>query len=129
MKTNKKLLSLILSCTLCSSLLIGCNNKSESETSSIEKVKTIGISQLVAHPALDKAREGFIEALSDNGYRDGENIKIDYQNSQNDMPTTQTIASKFVSDKVDLIYAISTPSAQAAYNSTKDIPILISAVT
>lgn len=129
MKMNKKLLSLILSCTLCSSLLVGCNNKDNLETSSVEKVKTIGISQLVAHPALDKAREGFIEALSDNGYRDGENIKIDYQNSQNDMPTTQTIASKFVSDKVDLIYAISTPSAQAAYNSTKDIPILISAVT
>jgi len=45
------------------------------------------------------------------------------------MPTTQTIANKFLSDKKDLIYAISTPSAQAAYNATKEIPILMTAVT
>ncbi len=28
-----------------------------------------------------------------------------------------------------MIYAISTPSAQAAYNATKDIPIIMTAVT
>ncbi|NMS92133.1 ABC transporter substrate-binding protein, partial [Clostridioides difficile] len=43
--------------------------------------------------------------------------------------TTQSIASKFVSDKKDLIYAISTPSAQASYNATKDIPIIMTAVS
>ncbi|WP_330614786.1 ABC transporter substrate binding protein, partial [Clostridioides difficile] len=61
--------------------------------------------------------------------KDGDNIKIDFQNAQNDMPTTQSIASKFVSYKKDLIYAISTPSAQAAYNATKYIPIIMTAVT
>ena len=64
-------------------------------------IKTVGITQIVEHPSLDKAREGFIRALDDNGYKDGENIKIDYQNAQNDMPTTQTIANKFISDKKD----------------------------
>lgn len=54
---------------------------------------------------------------------------MDYQNAQGDLPTSQTIANQFASDKKDLIFAISTPSAQAAYNATKDIPILISAVT
>ncbi len=51
------------------------------------------------HPSLDKAKKGFIKALEDKGYKDGDNIKIDFQNAQNDMPTTQSIASKFVSDK------------------------------
>jgi putative ABC transport system substrate-binding protein len=89
----------------------------------------IGISQIVEHPALDAAREGFIKALLDKGYTDGENIKINYQNAQNDISIAQSIADGFVSDKSDMILAIATPSAQAAYNATKEIPILITAVT
>lgn len=127
---KNKLINLILIGTVGIFLLSGCSKDNNDKSSDSNKdMKTIGITQLVEHPSLDKARDGFIKALEDNGYKDGENIKIDYQNAQNDMPTTQTIASKFVSDKKDLIYAISTPSAQAAYNTTKDIPILITAVT
>lgn len=130
MTIKNKLMSLILVGTLGVSLLTGCSKDNNDKLSNSNKdIKTIGITQLVEHPSLDKARDGFIKALEDNGYKDGENIKINYQNAQNDMPTTQMIANKFVSDKKDLIYAISTPSAQAAYNATKDIPILITAVT
>ncbi|GAA3663987.1 ABC transporter substrate-binding protein [Asaccharospora irregularis] len=123
MTLKNKMMSLILVGAVGLSLLTACSKNSNTD------IKTIGITQLVEHPSLDKARNGFIKALEDKGYKDGENIKIDYQNAQNDMLTTQTIANKFVSDKKDLIYAVSTPSAQAAYNSTKDIPILITAVT
>ncbi len=130
MTIKNKLMSLILVGTIGVSLLTGCSKDNNDKLSDSNKdIKTIGITQLVEHPSLDKARDGFIKALEDNGYKDGKNIKIDYQNAQNDMPTTQMIANKFVSDKKDLIYAISTPSAQAAYNATKDIPILITAVT
>lgn len=86
----------------------------------------IGVTQIMEHPALDSARVGFEKALKDNGY--GE-VKIDYQNAQGDFGTAQMIANSFVQGKKDLIYAISTPSAQAAYNVTKEIPILITAVT
>ncbi|WP_411168462.1 ABC transporter substrate-binding protein [Clostridium sp. MB05] len=127
---KNKLINLILIVSVGVSLLTGCSkNNNEKSSNSNKDIKTIGITQLVEHPSLDKARYGFIKALEDNGYKDGENIKIDYQNAQNDMPTNQTIANKFVSDKKDLIYSISTPSAQAAYNATKDIPILMTAVT
>ncbi|WP_346888674.1 ABC transporter substrate-binding protein [Clostridium sp. UBA1056] len=130
MTIKNKLMSLILVGTIGVSLLTGCSKNNNDKLSDSNKdIKAIGITQLVEHPSLDKARDGFIKALEDNGYKDGENIKIDYQNAQNDMPTTQMIANKFVSDKKDLIYAISTPSAQAAYNATKDIPILMTAVT
>ncbi|WP_461612114.1 ABC transporter substrate-binding protein [Clostridium sp. Marseille-QA1073] len=130
MTIKNKLMNLILVGTIGVSLLTGCSKDNNDKLSNSNKdIKTIGITQLVEHPSLDKARDGFIKALEDNGYKDGENIKINYQNAQNDIPTTQMIANKFVSDKKDLIYAISTPSAQAAYNVTKDIPILITAVT
>lgn len=130
MTIKNKLMNLILIGTIGASLLTGCSKDNNNKLSnSNNDIKTIGITQLVEHPSLDKAKDGFIKALEDNGYKDRENIKIDYQNAQNDMPTTQMIANKFVSDKKDLIYAISTPSAQAAYNATKDTPILITAVT
>ncbi|MCT4508140.1 MAG: ABC transporter substrate-binding protein [Tepidibacter sp.] len=122
MKTTKLIKSMILMGLVGVSILTGCGTKDD------DKIK-IGITQIVEYSALDENREGFIKALEDNGYKDGENIDIDFQNAQGDIATTQTIAKNFVSQKKNLIYAISTPSAQAAYNSTKDIPIVISAVT
>lgn len=121
---SKKALVCILMVALLSSILIACTQNTSSK-----KVIKIGISQLVEHPALDSAREGFIEALKEAGYEDGKNIKIDFQNAQNDITNAQTIARKFVDEKVDMILAIATPAAQAAANVTKDIPILITAVT
>ncbi len=90
---------------------------------------TIGITQIVEHPSLDAAREGFIKALKDNGYEEGVNLKLDTQLAQGDMSNNQSIAQKFAGDDVDLIFAISTPSAQAALSSTTTIPILFTAIT
>ncbi|HHV17366.1 MAG TPA: ABC transporter substrate-binding protein [Thermoanaerobacterales bacterium] len=114
---------LIICLLIIMSVLTGCGKTIEKEAINI------GINQLVEFDALDQCRDGFIQALEDNGYTDGKNIKIDYQNAQGEMNIAQTISKKFASDKKDLIFAIATPSAQASYNTTKDIPILISAVT
>jgi putative ABC transport system substrate-binding protein len=119
----KKVGIFLLSLSLLLIGVIACSGASSG------KVVTIGISQLVEHPALDSAREGFIEALKEAGYEDGKNIKIDYQNAQGDVNNAQTIARKFADEKVDMILAIATQAAQAAANVTKDIPILITAVT
>lgn len=89
----------------------------------------IGIMQIADHPALNAARDGFIEALREEGFVDGENIILDIQNAQGEITTASTIAEGFAADKVDLIFAIATPTAQSAYNATKDIPIIITAVT
>lgn len=130
-----KKISMLLSVAVLVGSLVGCSNSKTSKSGEDAKGDTlkIGITQVVEHEALDSSRKGFIKALEDNDYIDGKNIKIDYQNAQGDIPTTQTIAEKFTSDNVDLILAIATPSAQAAYNATqkanKDIPIVITAVT
>jgi putative tryptophan/tyrosine transport system substrate-binding protein len=128
----EKKISGIFAFLLSATLLSGCASSQTSTSQKSLKDKKeikIGISQIVEHPALDAARKGFIDALKEKGFEDGKNIKIDFQNAQGDQATAQTIAQKFVSDKEDMILAIATPSAQAAYNATKDIPILITAVT
>ena len=82
----------------------------------------IGIIQLVEHDALDKAREGFIDDLKENGFVDGENIVIDYQNAQADQSNLKTISQRFVQNDDDLILAIATGAAQSVAAETSDIP-------
>ena len=94
-----------------------------------EAPRKIGILQLVDHPALNAAQDGFVKALGDKGYVDGESITITYQNGQGDTNNLATIADKFVGDEMDLVLAIATPSAQAMAGKTTDIPIIATAVT
>lgn len=127
-----KRLSGILAFVLGISLLAGCTKSQTASSGASLKDKkeiSIGISQIVEHPALDSARKGFIAALKDKGYEEGKNLKLDVQNAQGEQANALTIAQKFARDKVDMILAIATPTAQAAYSTTKDIPILITAVT
>ncbi|MGP3777699.1 ABC transporter substrate-binding protein [Halanaerobium saccharolyticum] len=89
----------------------------------------IGISQFVEHPSLDLAREGFVDQLAEEGFVEGENLKIDLQNAQADFSTAQTIAQRFKQNNLDLVLAIATPSAQTAANVITNTPVLITAVT
>ncbi|MDD2579716.1 MAG: ABC transporter substrate-binding protein [Eubacteriales bacterium] len=89
----------------------------------------VGVVQLVEHPALDASYEGFVDALADAGYVDGENITIVHGNGQNDQANCQTIATQYLNDGMDLVLAIATTAAQAAANVLKDIPLLVTAVT
>ncbi len=110
-------------------LSAGCKEKSAASNAESAKKIKIGIIQLVEHPALDQAYKGFVDELAAEGYVDGDNITIDYQNAQGEQANCVTIANKLVNDRDNLIFAIATPAAQAVANLTKDIPILISAVT
>jgi len=91
----------------------------------------IGISQLLTHPALDATREGIIDGLAEEGYVEGDNLEIDYQNSELDMSLVATIAQQFVSDKMDVIVCIATPNSLAAASAAEgtEIPIVFSAIT
>jgi len=114
-------------------VMTGCSNGKTANVSkevnviNEEKEFTIGIVQLAEHPALDDTRIGFEEGLKELGV----NTKIVYQNAQGDISTSLLISQNFASDKVDLIFAIATPAAQAAKQATSDneIPVLFSAVS
>lgn len=132
MKKLTKVLSLMMVTTL-SLMGVGCQNTaSESgktvSTGDAQNYK-IGVIQLVEHAALDAAYKGFVDGLKEAGFEDGKNITIDYQNAQGDQSNCQTIANKLINDQNNLILAIATPAAQAVANTTKDIPILVTAVT
>ena len=109
-------------------IIFSCSENKENKSSSNELIK-IGIIQLVEHPALDQAHQGFVDGLKEAGYEEGKNIEFDYQNAQGEQANCITIAQKFLNDKSDLILAIATPAAQAVANLIKDIPILVTAVT
>ncbi|AFV12028.1 cobalt import ABC transporter, substrate-binding protein [Thermacetogenium phaeum DSM 12270] len=121
---------------LCVGVFTSCSNgdstgaaSNDAQSTTGDGVKTIGIVQIVEHPSLNTIRESFIQKLAEEGYQDGKNIKIDYQNAQGDQTNLKSICQKFARNKYDLIVAIATPSAQAAAGETKEIPVLFAACT
>ena len=107
----------------------GGDKKAEAPKKDAAKVYNVGIVQIVQHEALDDSRKGFIEGMKKKGFVEGKNVKYDAQNAQGDQSNLQTIAQRFVNNKVDLICAISTPAAQTVANATKTIPIVGNAIT
>ncbi|WP_303860216.1 ABC transporter substrate-binding protein [Alkalibaculum bacchi] len=121
--TKKLALGLLAMVTIFSA---ACSNEASNAQS--DQV-TVGVVQYMDHVALDEARKGFVDALEDNGYKDGENLAIDLQNAQGDQSNLSSISDRFVNNSVDLVLAIATPAAQAIAGKTTEIPILATAVT
>ena len=125
---KKKALSLLVS-TLCLSLILtialpvmtGCG----------PSLTKIGITQIVTHPALDANRQGFMDQMAAEGFIEGEDVEYDYRTPEGDMSVAASIAQKFVSDKVDLIIAIATPTSQACVEAIEgtDIKLVFGSVT
>ncbi len=90
------------------------------------KTFTVGVCQLVQHPALDAATQGFQDALKE---KLGDKVSFSVQNASGDSATCAVICNQFVSDGVDLILANATPALLAAQSATNKIPILGTSVT
>lgn len=95
----------------------------------IAEEKHVSITQIVEHPALDSVRQGVKDALEQAGYKEGENLKWEYQSAQGNPTTAAQIAKKFAGSNPDVIVAIATPSAQAMVASARNSNIIFSAVT
>nr|WP_236778754.1 ABC transporter substrate-binding protein [Azoarcus olearius] len=91
--------------------------------------KSVAVTAIVEHPALDAVRDGVKDALAKAGYEDGKNLRWQYQSAQGNTGTAAQIARKFVGDQPDVIVAIATPSAQAVVAATKQVPVVYSGVT
>lgn len=113
--------------------LAGCGGSKDKDqgddaTASGEMQK-IGVVQLAEHLALDRAREGFVEGLADEGLVEGENVEITVSNAQGDQSNLATISQGFASDEMDLVCAIATPAAVAMASASETIPIVGTAIT
>jgi putative ABC transport system substrate-binding protein len=126
----KKISAMVLTGAMAMTALAGCGSQSETQSSSTasESGKTykIGMCQLVQHDALDKASEGFQDALKE---KLGDNVEFDLQNAAGDSATCATIVNQFVSSGDDLIFANATASLQAAAAATSTIPIVGTSIT
>jgi putative ABC transport system substrate-binding protein len=91
--------------------------------------KSVAVTAIVEHPALDAVRDGVKAELKAAGYEEGKNLKFSYQSAQGNVGTAAQIARKYVGDAPDVIVAIATPSAQAVVAATKSIPVVYSAIT
>jgi putative tryptophan/tyrosine transport system substrate-binding protein len=113
-------------------VVAGCGSDSDTESSpsatadATSQAYTIGISQIVTHPALDATVQGFQDALVEAGFTD---VTYDLQNAEGDMATTASIAQKFAGDDLDLVLGVATPTSQALAKEITDRPILFTAVT
>ena len=118
----KKLLALL--CAFCMLFaLAACGQDAPNDA---EKTFSVGVCQLVQHPALDLATQGFVDKLSE---LLGDRVTITVLNGAGDQPSCAVIASQFVSDGVDLIMANATPALIAAAGATGDIPVLGTSIT
>jgi putative ABC transport system substrate-binding protein len=95
-----------------------------------KQVKRIGITQIATHPGIDAIRQGFLDQMRDAGFTNG-TVEYIQTNANGDMSTAQSIAQQLVDEKVDLIFAITTPSSQACAKAIQgtSIPMVFGAVT
>ncbi|MCG3880753.1 ABC transporter substrate-binding protein [Psychrobacter sp. Ps3] len=123
---------------VCTAILTGCNQSPTDDPDTIDgaaggevatETKSVAITAIVEHPALDDVRKGVVDELAEQGFNDGENLTLNFQSAQGNTATAGQIAKQFVADEADVIVAIGTPSAQSVAAATSTIPLVFSAVT
>lgn len=126
----------ILAATLCLCFVFafasctGSNSGESTATTSADgKTLKIGIIQYVSHPSLDNCYTGIKNALDESGL----NMQIDRQIGSDNAADSDcaSYAKNMVAQKYDMIFAIATPAATAAYAATEgtDIPVIFCAVS
>jgi putative tryptophan/tyrosine transport system substrate-binding protein len=123
--------ALLIALAVAVAVAAGCgsddgSSSSASPSADTSKAYKIGITQIVTHPALDAAVDGFKAALAEKGFT---NITYDDQNAQGDMATASSIAQKFAGEGLDLILGVATPTTQAVVKADQTTPIVFTAVT
>ncbi|MDD5486732.1 MAG: ABC transporter substrate-binding protein [Dehalococcoidales bacterium] len=125
---NKGLLKILVGFCFISTFVLapftlgGCNDTAEYR---------IGLTQFATHPAADAGRQGFKDALTAAGFEEGKDIKYDYQNPEGDATVEQSIAQKFVNDKVNIIFSFGTRVTQQCVKAAEntDIPVVFCGIT
>ena len=120
----KKIIALLLVAIMMFAFA-GCSENKNKEDS----VLKIGIIQYMSHPSLDNCYNGIISALENSGIE----YTVDYQtgsSSSADADCTN-FAKNMVAANYDMIIAIATPAAKAAFAATDDteIPVIFCAVS
>ena len=85
----------------------------------------IGILQMVDAPPPNLTREGFVQALVDAGYRNGETVTFLQKDAAGELPNTTLVMKQFLGEKVDMVLAVGTPPLQAAMKvMPESVPVI-----
>lgn len=85
----------------------------------------VGVLVPLHHPALSEIYQGMKDELATQGYHDGKNIKIIYENANGDQSNLHTMADKLINSQPKALVGIATPACQALANGTKDVPVIM----
>ena len=126
---NKRLIGVLIGLALIIIAVLGYQSvtKKETNTTSATTAK-VGVLQFVTHEALDEIYRGIKAGLEEEGYS-GDKLKIDFLNAEGDQSKVQTMSQKLVANQNDVLIGIATPAAQGLASATKEIPIIMGAVT
>ena len=125
---NKRLIGIIaaLAVLVAGSLIYSSMNKPEAKNE--KKVAKVGFLQFVSHPSLDLIYKGIQDGLAEEGYKDDQ-VKIDFMNSEGDQSKVATMSKQLIANGNDLVVGIATPAAQGLASATKDLPVIMAAIT
>ena len=131
---KKKTIAMVLAALAAMASLTACSGgqtASSGTDGGEDGTYTIGVVQYATHPSLDNCYEGFLKGLADEGFVEGENLTIDFQNAQGDTANCDLMAKTMVTSRVDLLAGIATPAVMSEYSAAKssDIPIVFTAVS
>lgn len=94
---------------------------------------SVAVTQIATHPGIEEVRRGFLAGLEEEGFKEGENVGVEYSNANGDFSVAQAIAQRLAESDSDLIFAISTPSTQAVLQALEkagsDTPVVFGAIT
>lgn len=124
---KKRMIATVLAALSLGTLMSGCGEQAAQDKS----MYTVGVVQYAAHPSLDNCYTGFVQGLAEEGFIEGENLKIDFQNAQGDQANSDLMAKTMVTSKVDLLAGIATPAAMSAYSAARNtkIPLVFTAIS
>ena len=131
---KKKTIAMVLAALAAMTSLTACSGgqtASSGTDGGEDGTYTIGVVQYATHPSLDNCYEGFLKGLADEGFVEGENLTIYFQNAQGDTANCDLMAKTMVTSRVDLLAGIATPAVMSEYSAAKssDIPIVFTAVS
>lgn len=125
---NKRLLVILGLGLIAVLVALGTNGKSSETGKSTDSVAKVGVLQFVTHEALDEIYRGIQAGLAESGYS-GDKVKLDFLNAEGDQSKVQTMSQTLVSNGNQVLVGIATPAAQGLANASKDIPVVMGAVT
>ncbi len=134
MKKFKRVIAVLCAAAFAVVMFAGCSSSDTTETAEDEEVVAesefnVQILQYMPHSSLDNCTEGVENALDAAGI----DYTVQIGSSGSADADCQSYAEQMVASDPDLIIAVATPAAMAAYsavqNASKDIPVIFCAVS